>query len=154
MNSGIATCLWYDGQAEQAAEFYTSLIPNSEIESIMRPDPDGPALMIEFTLDGMAFQALNGGPEFRFTEAVSVAVATKDQEETDRLWQALTSNGGAESQCGWLKDRFGLSWQIVPEILPRLIGSSDKPAAERAMRAMLTMRKIDIAALETAYRGE
>lgn len=154
MKSRIATCLWYDGQAEEAAELYTSLISNSEITSIMRPDPDGPALMVEFTLDGTAFQALNGGPEFMFTEATSISVATQNQQETDRLWQALTSDGGAESQCGWLKDRFGLSWQIIPEVLPYLVGSNDRPAAERATQAMLKMRKIDIAALEAAYRGE
>lgn len=154
MKCKIATCLWYDGQAEDAAGLYTSLIPNSGITSIMRPDPDGPALMVEFNLDGTPFQALNGGPGFRFTEAASISVSTKDQQETDRLWQALTSDGGAESQCGWLKDRFGMSWQIVPEILPRLVGSTDRPAAERAMQAMLGMRKIEIAALEAAYRGK
>ena len=122
MKSNIATCLWFDGQAEEAASLYISLIPNSEITSINRPDPEGPALVVEFTLDGIPFQALNGGPQFKFTEAISISVSTPDQEETDRLWSGLISDGGAEGQCAWLKDRFGLSWQIVPEALPRLLG--------------------------------
>jgi predicted 3-demethylubiquinone-9 3-methyltransferase (glyoxalase superfamily) len=150
----VATCLWFDDSAEAAATLYTSLIPDSEITSIARTQPDGPALMVTFTLAGTPFQALNGGPLFPQTEAASIVVSTKDQAETDFLWDALTANGGSESQCAWLKDRFGVSWQIVPEALPRLIDSSDHEASQRAMTAMLAMRKIDIAALEAAYRGE
>jgi predicted 3-demethylubiquinone-9 3-methyltransferase (glyoxalase superfamily) len=109
---------------------------------------------VTFTLGGAPFQALNGGPKYEFTEAASISVITRDQAETDRLWEALIADGGSESQCAWLKDRFGLSWQIVPEVLPRLLGAADRQAADRAMQAMLLMRKIDIAALERAFRGE
>ena len=150
----VATCLWYDGQAEEAANFYVSLIPDSEIRNVARPNPDGPALMVEFTLAGTPYQALNGGPQYRLSEAASISVITRDQKETDRLWSALTGNGGKEGRCAWLVDRYGLSWQIVPEILPRLLTSSDREAAERARRAMMGMNKIDIAALEAAYYGE
>ena len=108
---------------------------------------------MEFTLAGTPYQALNGGPQFSFTEAASISVITEDQQETDRLWSALTAEGGEESRCGWLKDRFGLSWQIVPEALPRLLGDRDREAAGRAMQAMPGMGKIDIAALKAAYRG-
>jgi len=142
--STVAVCLWYDGQAEDAARFYTSLIPNSEIISTS-------PMMVTFTLDGVPFQALNGGPHYQHTEAASISVTTKDQAETDRLWKALTDNGGTEGRCAWLKDRFGVSWQIVPSILPRLLGASDREAADRATQAMLQMTKIDIAALESAF---
>jgi predicted 3-demethylubiquinone-9 3-methyltransferase (glyoxalase superfamily) len=155
MNSPkVATCLWFDGDAEQAAAFYVSLVPDSRITNVARLQPDGPALLVSFTLGGTPFQALNGGPQYRFTEAASISVSTEDQAETDRLWAALTAGGGSESQCGWLKDRFGLSWQIVPVALPLLLGSPDRTAAGRAMQAMLGMRRIDIAALEAAYRGD
>jgi predicted 3-demethylubiquinone-9 3-methyltransferase (glyoxalase superfamily) len=154
MSPRVATCLWFDGAAEEAAQFYTSLIPNSQITGIQRMAPDGPALMVTFTLDGSPFQALNGGPTYKLSEAVSISVSTVDQAETDRLWNALIADGGAPSQCAWLKDRFGLSWQIVPEALPRLLGAPDRSAAGRAMQAMLRMGKIDIAALEAAFRGE
>ncbi len=153
-NPKVATCLWFDGNAEEAATFYTSLIPDSSITSVARVDPNGPALMVHFLLGGVPFQALNGGPKFTFTEAASISVATEDQAETDRLWEALVADGGSESRCAWLKDRFGLSWQIVPAALPRLLASPDRAAANRAMQAMLGMRKIDVAALEAAYRGE
>jgi predicted 3-demethylubiquinone-9 3-methyltransferase (glyoxalase superfamily) len=153
-NSKVSTCLWFDGDAEEAATFYTSLLPDSRITNVARLAPDGPALLVAFTLGGAPFQALNGGPQYKFSEAASISVTTKDQEETDRLWAALIADGGSESQCAWLKDRFGMSWQIVPEALPRLIGASDRVAAGRAMKAMLGMRKIDIAALEAAYRGD
>lgn len=149
----VATCLWYDDVAEQAAKLYVSLIPGSSITSTLRVEPGGPALLVEFTLGGAPFQALNGGPQFRLDEAASISVSTRDQAETDRLWNALLADGGSESQCGWLKDRFGLSWQIVPEVLPRMLGDADRAAAGRAMQAMLSMRKIDIAALEAAFRG-
>lgn len=150
----VSTCLWFDGNAEEAVSFYVSLIPDSRITDILRVSPDAPALLITFTLGGTPYQALNGGPQHRLSEAVSISVSTKDQEETDRLWAALTSNGGRESMCSWLEDRFGLSWQIVPEALPRLLGSSDRVVATRAMQAMMGMQKIDIAALEAAVRGE
>ena len=149
----VCTCLWFDGDAEEAARFYTSLLPDSRITSVARLDPDAAALTVDFTLGGTPYRALNGGPKYKFTEAASITVMTKDQEETDRLWAALIAEGGSESQCAWLKDRFGLSWQIVPEGLPRLLSAPDRAAAERAMQAMLRMRKIDIAALETAFRG-
>jgi len=152
MRGNVCTCLWYDGQAEQAADFYVSLIPGSRIESVSRRPDDGSALVVEFTLGGAPFQALNGGPAFHFTEAASVVVMTEDQAETDRLWAAL-SDGGSESRCGWLQDRYGLSWQIVPRTLVRLLSDPDRKAAERAMNAMFGMKRIDIAALEAAHAG-
>lgn len=150
----VATCLWFDGTAEEAARFYTSLVPDSSVTGVQRLAPDGPALMVTFRLAGTPFQALNGGPHYTLSEAVSISVMTRDQPETDRLWNALIADGGHASRCAWLKDRFGLSWQIVPEALPRLIGSPDRPAAARAMQAMMAMGKIDIAALEAAFRGD
>lgn len=111
-------------------------------------------MIVTFHLDGVPFQALNGGPHYKFTEATSISIMTHDQAETDRLWSALTSDGGSEGQCAWLKDRYGLSWQIVPEAIPRLLGSSDRPAADRALNAMMKMKKIDITLLEAAFRGE
>jgi predicted 3-demethylubiquinone-9 3-methyltransferase (glyoxalase superfamily) len=145
-SSMVAVCLWFDGQAEEAARFYTSLIPNSRITGT------SPA-MTTFVLDGVPFQALNGGPQFKPTEAASICVRTTDQAETDRLWAALTADGGCEGRCAWLKDRFGVSWQIVPAVLPQLLGSSDRDAAGRALQAMLRMKKIEIALLESAYAG-
>lgn len=149
----VATCLWFDGTAEEAANAYTSLLPDSRVTNVVRVSPGGPALIVEFTLCGAAYQALNGGPQYRLNEAASISVSTEDQDETDRLWNALIANGGSESRCGWLKDRFGLSWQIIPEALGRCMGSSDRAAAGRAMNAMLAMRKIDIATLEAAFKG-
>jgi predicted 3-demethylubiquinone-9 3-methyltransferase (glyoxalase superfamily) len=153
MTKKVSTCLWFDGKAEEAANFYISLIPESHVETVFRPDQSGPALLIVFTLGGTPFQALNGGPKFKHSEAASISVSTRDQEETDRLWNALTANGGSESRCGWLKDRFGVSWQIIPEALPRLLTSPDRVAANRAFQAMLDMGKIDTAGLEAAYYG-
>lgn len=153
MTHKVKTCLWYDGVAEQAARFYVSLIPDSEIAGLFRPDETQPPLIVEFTLAGTPYLALNGGPMFRHSEAASIAVTTADQAETDRLWAALTADGGAESQCGWLKDRFGLSWQIVPEALPRLLSDPDKAASGRVMQAMMGMKKIVIEELEAAHRG-
>ena len=153
MRSKVSTCLWCDGTAEQAAEFYVSLIPDSKVLNVFRPVPGGPALIVEFTLAGTPYQCLNGGPQFTHSEAASISVMTKDQEETDRLWIALTADGGADGRCGWVKDRFGLSWQIVPEALTRLLSDKDREAAGRAMQAMMGMRKIDIAKLEAAFRG-
>ncbi|MHA7145098.1 VOC family protein [Arthrobacter sp. TmT3-37] len=150
----ITPCLWFDGQAEEAAALYTSVVRNSRIVSLSRAgqEPDAPALTVSFELDGQPFVALNGGPLYTFTEAVSFQIACADQSEVDHYWTALTA-GGEESRCGWLKDRFGLSWQIVPTALPSLIGGDDAEGAQRAMAAMLGMGKLDIAALEAAYRG-
>lgn len=150
----ITPCLWFDGQAEEAAALYTSVVRNSRIVSLSRAgqEPDAPALTVSFELDGQPFVALNGGPLYTFTEAVSFQIACADQSEVDHYWTALTA-GGEESRCGWLKDRFGLSWQIVPTVLPSLIGGDDAEGAQRAMAAMLGMGKLDIAALEAAYRG-
>jgi len=153
INKNVAICLWFDGQAEEAAEFYTSLIPDSEITSVSRPAEDQPALMVTFTLGGLPFQALNGGPQYKHSEATSISVTTKDQEETDHLWNALTADGGSEGKCAWLKDRFGVSWQIVPAALPTYIGSSDREASGRAMEAMMEMNKIIISELEDAFNG-
>jgi predicted 3-demethylubiquinone-9 3-methyltransferase (glyoxalase superfamily) len=152
----IRTCLWFDDQALPAAEFYCSLIPGSRVDQVGRyPDGQdmaapGKVLMVEFTLAGTPYQALNGGPHFTLSEAVSVSVSTQDQAETDRLWAALTADGGAESQCGWLKDRFGLSWQIVPKRSVELLTG---PHAAKVWPALMQMTKIDIAALEAAAAG-
>ena len=149
----VRTCLWYDDQALEAATFYCTLLPESRIERVGRhseeegaPGP-GKVLMVEFTLAGTPYQALNGGPHHVLSEAVSISVLTDDQAETDRLWGALTADGGAEGRCGWLKDRFGLSWQIVPR---RLITLLSGQAAAGVWPALMDMRKIDIAALEAA----
>lgn len=150
----VRTCLWFDTQGEEAADFYVSLLPDSFIESASRPDPTGPTLVVEFTLAGAPYMTLNGGPHFDHSPAASISVLTKDQDETDRLWAALTADGGAPGQCAWLTDKFGVSWQIVPEVLPKLMTSDDKQAAQRAHAKMLTMGKIDIAALEAAFEGE
>jgi predicted 3-demethylubiquinone-9 3-methyltransferase (glyoxalase superfamily) len=150
----VRTCLWFDTQGEEAAGFYVSLLPDSRIGSVVRPDPDGPALVVEFTLAGAPYMTLNGGPMYKPTPAASIAVLTKDQAETDDLWAKLLDGGGAENMCAWLTDRFGVSWQIVPEALPRFLGADDKAAAARARAAMMTMRKIDIAALEAAFNGQ
>lgn len=154
---GLITCLWFDGQAEEAAEFYVSAFPNSNILE-RNPAPDAPAgsppLTVVFCLDGRPFVALNGGPQFSFSEAVSIQVMCETQEEVDYYWDRL-ADGGKEAarQCGWLKDRFGLSWQIVPVQLPALLADPDRAKATRVMQAMLRMKKIDIAALEAAARG-
>jgi predicted 3-demethylubiquinone-9 3-methyltransferase (glyoxalase superfamily) len=153
MTSKVRTCLWFDDQALPAAEFYCSLLPGSRIDRVGRypqgqdmAEP-GSVLLVEFTLAGTPYQALNGGPHFTLDEAVSISVMTEDQAETDRLWEALTADGGAESQCGWLKDRFGLSWQIVPRRSVELLNG---PQASKVWPALMQMQKIDIAALEAA----
>jgi predicted 3-demethylubiquinone-9 3-methyltransferase (glyoxalase superfamily) len=153
MPSKISTCLWFDGTGEEAAKLYTSLIPNSEIVATFRPGPEGPPLFIDFVLGGASYWALNGGPQFHHSEAASIVVHTEDQAETDRLWQALTADGGSESMCGWLRDKFGVSWQIVPRAMIRALTGEDKAGAARAMDAMMKMRKIDIATIEAADRG-
>jgi 2-polyprenyl-6-hydroxyphenyl methylase/3-demethylubiquinone-9 3-methyltransferase len=155
----IATCLWFDGQAEEAARFYAATFPDSEVTAVFRAPTDYPAgregdvLTVEFTVLGRAFIGLNGGPQFTFDEAVSFQVFTDDQAETDRLWDAIVGNGGSASQCSWCKDRFGVSWQIVPRVLNAALSNPDKAAAQRAFAAMMTMTKIDIATIEAAVAG-
>ncbi len=149
----VRTCLWFDGNGETAAEFYVSLLEGSRIESVYRPDPSGPPLVVEFTLAGAPYMVLNGAPQFTPGPSVSISVLTEDQTETDLLWAALTEGGGAGSRCGWLTDRFGVSWQIVPEALPRMMAAEDHAAAGRAREALMAMGKIDIAALEAAFGG-
>lgn len=153
MHTKVRTCLWFDRNGEEAAHFYVSLLPNSSIDNIFRPDPDEPPLIIEFNLAGTAYLILNAGPKFTHSEAASICVSTQDQVETDKLWHALIANGGSEGHCAWLTDRFGVSWQIVPEVLPRLLSDQNGAAANRAMQAMMGMQKIDIVKLEAAYRG-
>jgi len=150
----IRPCLWFDTEGQEAAEFYTSVFPNSKITKITtRPDrPEGTVITVEFELDGERFIALNGGPQFSFSEAVSFDVSCETQEEVDAYWATL-SEGGEEGPCGWVKDRFGLSWQIVPKALPRLLADPDREKAGRVMAAMMKMGKIDIAALERAAEG-
>lgn len=154
----VSTCLWFDEDGEDAAKFYTALIPNSRIVDVSRygpgaPLPEGTALMVQFELDGATFQALNGGPMFPHTEAASLVVQCDSQDEIDRLWSALTAAGGAESMCGWLKDKYGLSWQIVPRRIGDWLSGPDKASAQRAMAALMGMKKLNIAQLEAAYRG-
>jgi predicted 3-demethylubiquinone-9 3-methyltransferase (glyoxalase superfamily) len=150
--SMIVPCLWFDGNAEEAANFYVSILPDSRIDS--NPStPAGAALMVEFTLSGQHFKGLNGGPQFPFTEAVSFFIDCADQTEVDRLWHALTADGGSPGQCGWLKDRFGVSWQVVPRQLGEILGDPDRVRAGRAMEAMLKMSKIDVAELRRAFAG-
>ncbi len=148
------TCLWFDSGGEAAAETYVALLPDSRIDTVFRTEPDGPALVVEFTLAGVPYQIINGGPVYKLSPAVSISVTTEDQAETDRLWDALTADGGSESQCGWLVDRFGVSWQIVPRELLRLLGHANRQAAARARAAMMGMRRIDIEALKAAFDGE
>ena len=153
----ITPCLWFDTQAEEAAEFYTSIFKGARILDVARygeagPRPAGMVMTVSFVLDGQEFVALNGGPEFTFDEAISFQVSCADQDEVDHYWQKLGA-GGEEGPCGWLKDRFGVSWQIVPNRLIELASDADPERADRAMRAMLEMRKIDIATLERAAAG-
>ena len=149
----VRTCLWFDKEGEDAANFYVSLLPESFIESASYPVPDQPALVVEFTLAGTPYMTLNGGPMYKHTPAASISVLTRDQAETDRLWDALLEGGGEEQMCAWLIDKFGVSWQIIPEVLPEMMEADDKAAAGRARDAMMQMRKIDIAALEAAFHG-
>jgi len=153
----ITPCLWFDTEAEEAAAFYTSVFPNSRIVHVSHygsagPRPEGLVMEVEFELDGRSILALNGGPQFRFTEAISLQADCKDQDEVDRLWETL-SEGGEEGPCGWLKDRYGVSWQIVPSRMYELITDPDPERAQRAIAAMLQMGKIEIADLERAADG-
>lgn len=160
-NSKITNCLWYNhGEARKAAEFYASVFPDSHVgksSDSATDTPSGPSgqeLTVEFTVCGQSFVGLNGGDLFKPNEAVSFMVFTEDQAETDRYWKAIVENGGQESNCGWCKDRWGFSWQITPRMLIDRTTSSDRAAAKRAMEAMMTMKKIDIAAIEAAFQGE
>ena len=159
MTHNITPMLWFDSEAEEAARFYCSLFPDSRITDISRygegvPGAEaGTVLTVAFELEGRPFNALNGGPQFAFTEAVSFVVNCETQEEVDRFWDALIVNGGEESMCGWLKDRFGLSWQIIPTALPRLLTDPDPAKAQAVMQAMLQMRKIEVPVLQAAYDG-
>jgi predicted 3-demethylubiquinone-9 3-methyltransferase (glyoxalase superfamily) len=155
----ITPCLWYDGAAEEAASFYTTLFPDSRIDRVTcygegMPFPAGTAMLVEFTVAGRSYQGLNGGPQFPFTEAVSLSVTATDQAEIDRLWSALIRDGGAESMCGWCKDRWGLSWQIVPQAMIDMQRSGTPEQIGRMFAVMMSMRKLDIATLESAFRGE
>jgi predicted 3-demethylubiquinone-9 3-methyltransferase (glyoxalase superfamily) len=157
--SKISPCLWFDGEAEEAAKFYVSLLPDSRIETVQRNTVDsiagkaGSVLVVEFTLAGEGFMALNGNTRFEYTPAISFKIDCADQTEVDRLWDALLSGGGEAVRCGWLKDRYGVSWQIVPTALPKYLGGADREGAGRAMAAMMEMVKLDIATIKKAYEG-
>ena len=153
----ITPFLWFDNNAEEAMNFYVSIFKNSKVISVSRygeagPGPKGTVMTAQFQLEGQEFMALNGGPHFKFTEAISLLVNCETQQEVDELWAKLTA-GGQESQCGWLKDKYGLSWQVVPTILPRMLKDQDPRKAQRVMKAMLQMKKIDIEGLKQAYDG-
>lgn len=158
--SKIVPCLWYDGAAEEAATFYAATFPDSHVDAVHRAPGDypagqqGDALTVEFTVCGMAFLGLNGGPGHPHSDAVSFQVYTDTQAETDRYWDAIVGGGGSESACGWCKDKWGISWQITPRALMQAISNPDRAAAKRGFEAMMTMRKIDIAAIEAAVAGE
>ena len=157
--SKISPCLWFDGDAEAAAKHYTTIFPNSRILSVDRSAADTPSgpkdtvLTVNFSLDGQTFIGLNGGPDFKFNEAISFSIDCDDQAEVDRYWDALIAGGGEPSVCGWLKDRFGVSWQVTPRRLPEMLQSTDREAAGRAMEAMLKMVKIDVKELEEAFNA-
>ena len=157
--SKITPCLWFDGQAEEAAAFYTSIFPDSRIDQVKRSPgdtpsgPEGSVLTVDFTIAGEPFIALNGGPDFTFNESISFSVDCEDQAEVDRYWEALVAGGGEHSVCGWLKDRFGVSWQVVPKILPELMNGPDRERAKRALEAMLKMTKLDVAKIREAADG-
>jgi len=155
---GLTPMLWFDTQAEEAAEFYVSIFPGSKVTDVTRyseagPGPAGTVCTVGFVLDGEEFTALNGGPQFTFNEAVSFVINCADQEEVDYYWEKLT-DGGQEVACGWLKDRYGLSWQVVPEGFLEILNGPDRAAADRAVKLMLTMKKLDLAALRAAAAGE
>jgi len=158
----ISPCLWFDGNGEEAARFYVSIFPDSRILDIgyygksgtdVHGHKPGSVMTVTFVLDGQRFMALNGGPQFKFNESLSFQVFCDTQGEIDRYWQALTAGGGQQGPCGWLKDKFGLSWQIVPSIVPQMIAGGDQAKADRAMDAVMQMNKLDIARLQAAYEG-
>jgi predicted 3-demethylubiquinone-9 3-methyltransferase (glyoxalase superfamily) len=156
---GFTTCLWFDSQAEEAAAFYCSVFPDSRVTSVIPygdagPGEPGTTMVVNFELSGQRFQAINGGPQFTFSEAVSLLVDCDGQDEVDHYWEVLTADGGQESQCGWLKDKYGFSWQVIPRQLGEAFEHASTPeASRRVMEAMLAMRKIDVAALEAAAAG-
>jgi len=159
----ITPCLWFDTEAEDAAKFYCSVFDNSRIDTVSRygeegyeihGKPAGSVMAVAFELEGQKFAALNGGPQFKFDEAVSFQVHCKDQKEVDYYWEKLIAGGGQEGPCGWLKDRFGLSWQVVPSVLFEMLTDGNYAASQRVMKAFLQMKKFDIAALERAFEGE
>ena len=156
--SAITPCLWFDTQGEEAARYWVSLFPNSSITSVQlwgeeNPERQGTALLVEFVLDGSPFTALNGGPEFTFSEAFSLQIDCADQAEVDHYWDAFVGDGGVESDCGWCKDKYGFSWQVVPRILTELLAGPDPERAGRAMQAMLTMKRLDVATFERVAAG-
>ncbi|WP_245434178.1 VOC family protein [Pseudolabrys taiwanensis] len=159
----LATCLWFDKQAEEAAKFYCSVFKNAKLgRTAYYPDagqdihakPANSVLTVEFELEGMAFMALNAGPMFKFNEAISLQIPCETQEEIDYYWSALTADGGQESQCGWLKDKFGLSWQVFPDFMGDILTGPDRAAAARVMNAFMPMKKFDMAAIKKAFKGE
>ena len=156
----VYPCLWFDGKAEEAANFYVSLLPDSRVDNVWRSPadtpsgPEGMVLLVDFTVAGQQLQGLDGGSDFHFNEAVSLVIECEDQAEVDRLWDALTADGGEAGPCGWLKDRYGLSWQIVPKRLNEMLEGPDRDGARRAMQAMLQMAKLEVEPLERAFRGE
>jgi predicted 3-demethylubiquinone-9 3-methyltransferase (glyoxalase superfamily) len=159
----ISPCLWFNGQAEEAANFYISVFGEGSVDFVSRYPDDNPfpspfeggtALVVEFTLFGQSYQALNGGPEFTFSEAISLSVVCRDQAELDRWYDALTADGGSPGPCGWLKDKYGLSWQLVPDAMTAIQKSGDAAGIGRAMQAMMTMQKLDVAVLKAAFEGE
>lgn len=157
--SRITPCLWFTNEAEEAANLYVSLLPDSRIEAVQRAPADyphgkaGQVIVVEFTLAGQRFMALNGGMRMEYTHAVSFVIDCADQAEVDRLWDRILSNGGKAEQCGWIRDRYGLAWQVVPTALPKYLGGADQAGAKRAMEAMLGMVKLDIEGLKRAYEG-
>jgi predicted 3-demethylubiquinone-9 3-methyltransferase (glyoxalase superfamily) len=155
----ITPCLWFDSQGEEAARFYVSIFPESRIGDVMRwgeggMRPKGTVLTVDFELQGQSFMALNGGPEYKFNPAISMSVDCKTQEEVDHYWSRLLEGGGAEVQCGWLTDKFGVSWQVVPSVLPKYLKDPDGAKADRVMAAMMKMVKLDLAAIQKAYDGK
>lgn len=150
----ITPFLWFDHQAEEAMNFYTAIFPDSRIVNVSRYGENGPVMTATFELHGQEFMVLNGGPEFKFTEAISFFVKCETQEEVDELWHKLTADGGEEGNCGWLKDKYGLSWQIIPNLLGQLLGDPNPEKAQRVMQAMLKMHKIESSLLQQAYDGQ